>query len=388
MTTLATKSPTQHATSLNRPKRRIRVCHVALTLCTGGLERLLVDFGRFHDAERFEPEFLALGDVGQPAEEIAALGKRVHRIDASAIGKLTLIRTLSAFLRDGRFDVLHTHNAFPHLYGSIAARLAGVSTVIHTRHGRRFGETWKERLHFSIGGWFSDRVVGVSDDTSELCRHRGWFRKHKVSRVWNGVDLDRFGILRTNHDRPTAITVARLSAEKDLETMLQAAKIVAERQPTFRLVIVGDGPERANLHATARRLGLDQVVSFLGERNDVAELLAQAAFFVCSSRTEGISLTLLEAMATELPVIATEVGGNPEVVVDQSTGMLVPPRDPRALADAILTLISDPQSWDRFGKAGRQRVENHFGIRSMVQQYEAIYSEHLARRMRRDGAAT
>ncbi|MDA1016392.1 MAG: glycosyltransferase [Planctomycetota bacterium] len=376
MTTLVTESPTRHAIFTTPSSGRLRVCHMALTLCTGGLERLLVDFARFHDADRFEPEFLALGDVGQPADEIEALGRRVHRIDATTLGKVSLIRRLSSFLSDGKFDVLHTHNAFPHLYGSIAARLAGVSTVIHTRHGRRFGGTWKERIHFSIGGLFSDCVVGVSDDTAELCRSRGWFPSRKVARVWNGVDLDRFNIRRTNHSDPTVITVARLSAEKDLETMLQAAKIVAERQPMFRLIIVGDGPERANLQASAQRLGLEETVRFLGERNDIAQQLSRAAFFVSSSRTEGVSLTLLEAMATELPVIATRVGGNPEVVVDGETGRLVPPRDPQALAAAILKLIDNPQEWDRLGQAGRRRVQQHFCIRSMVQQYEELYLQH------------
>lgn len=362
-------------------KDRIRVCHVSLTLCTGGLERLLVDFARFHDRDNVEPEFLALGEVGQPADDIRELGRPVHRIDSTAMGKLKLIRELTSFFQHGDFKVVHTHNAFPHLYASIAARLAGVPVVIHTRHGRRFGETWKERIHFSIGGRLCDRVVAVSDDTADLCVQRGTFDSRKVIRIWNGVDLARFNYRRVNQNRPVAITVARLSAEKDIATMLRATAIVVKHEPTFRLVIVGDGPERANLHELTTRLGIEDSVEFLGERSDVPELLSQAAFFVCSSLTEGVSLTLLEAMATELPVVATNVGGNPEVVVDGDTGLLVPSGDPECLAESMFSLLETPGSWDAFGSAGRARVEEHFCIRSMVAQYEDLYMQLLARKV-------
>lgn len=360
----------------------VRVCHVSLTLCTGGLERLLVEFARFHETSQFDSEFLALGEVGQPAHEISQLDRPVHRIDSRAFGKVGLIRELTRFFRAGRYDVVHTHNAFPFLYATIAARLAGVPIVIQSRHGRRFGETWKERIHFSVGGQFCDRVVAVSDDTADLCRQRGSFDSRKVMRIWNGVDLTRFNHRRVNHDRPVAITVARLSPEKDIATMLRATAIVVKHQPLFRLVIVGDGPERANLQRLAERLGIDDSVEFLGERNDVPELLSQAAFFVCSSLTEGVSLTLLEAMATELPVVATSVGGNPEVVIDGETGLLVPPSDPELLAESMFSLLVTPGSWNAFGDAGRARVEEHFCIRSMVEQYESLYMELLACKVR------
>ncbi len=361
--------------------RRIRLCHVSLTLCTGGLERLLVDFARFHNVDQIDVEFLALGETGQPAADIEAIGRPVHRIDSSLLSKFTLVRELAAFFRSGKYDVVHTHNAFPHLYATIGARMAGIPTVVHTRHGRRFGQTWKERFHYSIGGKLCDRVVAVSDDTAALCKERGSFDHRKVTRIWNGVDLSRFNHRRVNHNDPVAITVARLSPEKDIATMLRATAIVVKHQPMFRLIIVGDGPERANLHGLANRLGISESVDFLGERNDVPELLSKAAFFVCSSRTEGVSLTLLEAMATELPVVATDVGGNPEVVIDGETGLLVPANDPETLAESMFSLLETPASWDPFGFAGRERVQEHFCIRSMVSQYEELYSELLAHNM-------
>src|SRR6185369_6443075 len=140
---------------------------------------------------------------------------------------------------------------------------------------------------------------------------------------------------------PTAISVARLSGEKDFPTLIRAAALAVREVPEFRLQIVGDGGEHVALNALIRKLNIGPWVQLLGERNDIPELLANAGFFVSSSLTEGISLTLLEAMAVGLPVLATNVGGNPEIVDAGMTGRLVEPGNPQALADAIVAMCRD-----------------------------------------------
>ncbi len=170
-----------------------------------------------------------------------------------------------------------------------------------------------------------------------------------------------------------AVMVGRLSPEKDVLTLLKALKIVAREEPRFRLEIAGDGTCRSALENSCAELGIERQVRFLGNVKDIPRLLARASMCVLSSITEGMSLTLLEAMARGLPVVATRVGGNAEVVVDGQTGLLVPARNPELLAVAMLRLWRDAALARRMGLAGRQRVEAHFNVKRMVNDYEMLY---------------
>ncbi|MEI8381230.1 MAG: GT4 family glycosyltransferase PelF [Planctomycetota bacterium] len=353
--------------------RRLRVCHVSLTLKTGGLERLLADIARHHD-EGCTPEFLALTEVGRFAEIIRDAGCTVHRLNPS--GRFGQLKQMVQLFRRGQYDVVHTHNTYPHLYASIAARLAGVPVVVNTRHGQRAGHGWKSRTQFRWASHLVDRIIAVSDDAARLCVDADGVKPRKVIRIWNGIDIDDFqftGPITT----PVAISVARLSAEKDFPSLLQAMAIAVREVPDLKLKLVGDGPERPRLEQLTDELGLRAHVEFLGERKDVPELLSQAGFFVTASLTEGISLTLLEAMAVGLPVVATSVGGNSEIVDAPQTGRLVPPADPDKLAAAMVAMCHEKTQWPAMGQAGRRRVEEHFEVRRMVSDYEDLYRQLL-----------
>ena len=354
--------------------RPLRVCHVSLTLKTGGLERLLADIARCHNPEATTTEFVALSEVGRFADEIRQTGCQVHSL--SPAGRLGRVSQMVRLFRGGKFDVVHTHNTYPHIFGSIAARLAGVPVVVNTRHGQRAGHGWKSRVQFRWASHLADRIVAVSDDAARLCVESDRVAPRKVIRIWNGIDIDNFTFAGPATE-PVAISVARLSAEKDFASLLRAVSIAIRDVPDLRLKLVGDGPERLNLERLARELNLGGHVEFLGERTDVAELLAQAGFFVTASLTEGISLTLLEAMAVGLPVIATSVGGNSEIVEDGGTGRLVPPASPELLAEAITGMCRTRPYWTAMGMAGRQRVAEHFEVRRMVSDYERLYRELL-----------
>lgn len=360
-------------------RRPIRVGHVSLGLSTGGLERLLVDFARFHDRSEFEMVFVALNEAGRPADDIVKSGCEVIALQSERAGRLERLQLLAQVLKDLRVDVVHTHNAFPHWYATAAARWARVPVVINTRHGQRFGQSWKARLQYWLASLMVNRVVAVSDDAARLCCQDDHLPASKVTRIWNGIDSDKFQY-RGPVRRPVAISVARLSKEKDFPTLLRAVGIVRDEIPEFKLKIVGDGAERLALEKLAAEMRLGGTVEFLGEQSRVPELLAEAGFFVSSSLTEGISLTLLEAMAVGLPVLATAVGGNPEIVVPGETGLLVPAADPRALAKGIVQLCRDSDRWDEYGASGRLRVEKHFDIRRMVRDYENLYRDLLGTR--------
>jgi glycosyltransferase involved in cell wall biosynthesis len=172
-----------------------------------------------------------------------------------------------------------------------------------------------------------------------------------------------------------AVSFARLSPEKDVANLLQAVALIAPSAPEFRLEIAGDGPCREELQTLAANLKLNERVRFLGEVRDIAGLLGRASMFVLPSQSEGISLTILEAMARGLPVLATRVGGNPEVVLNGASGLLVTPRDPAELAQGLVQLWCNADTAARMGLAGRRRVEALFDIRRMVADYEALYSD-------------
>ncbi|MEK6261013.1 MAG: GT4 family glycosyltransferase PelF [Planctomycetota bacterium] len=359
-------------------KRPLRVCHVSLTLKTGGLERILTDIARHHDSSECVPEFLAIREVGRFADEIRRTGCPVHLLQPA--GRLGLVRQMMRLFRTGHFDVVHTHNTYPHLYASLAARLAGVPIVVNTRHGQRAGHGWKSRTQFRWASHLVDRIIAVSDDAARLCVKADGVAVRKVTRIWNGIDLSDFSFTGPAA-APIAISVARLSAEKDFPTLLRAVARAVREVPDLQLKLVGDGAERAKLEGLTRELGITSCVEFLGERTDVPNLLAQAGFFVSSSLTEGISLTLLEAMAVGLPVVATAVGGNSEIVAEGVTGQLVPPADPELLARAIVTMCHNETRWPALGQAGRDRVSEYFEVRRMVSEYEHLYRELLCEKV-------
>jgi len=376
---IAELRPTAHETA-STARRPLRVCHVSLTLKTGGLERILTDIARHHDASESVPEFLAIREVGRFADEIRRTGCPVHLLRPA--GRIGLVRQMVRLFRAGRFDVVHTHNTYPHLYASLAARLAGVPVVVNTRHGQRAGHGWKSRTQFRWASHLVDRIIAVSDDAARLCVEADGVAARKVTRIWNGIDLSDFSFTGPAA-APIAISVARLSPEKDFPTLLRAVALAIREVPDLQLKLVGDGPERAKLEGLTRELGITSCVEFLGERTDVPSLLAQAGFFVSSSLTEGISLTLLEAMAVGLPVVATAVGGNSEIVADGVTGQLVPPANPEALARAIVTMCRNENRWPALGRAGRSRVAQHFEVHRMVSDYERLYRELRESKLRR-----
>jgi glycosyltransferase involved in cell wall biosynthesis len=359
-------------------RRRLRVAHVTLGLDLGGQEKLLVEFARHADRRRFELVFVSLGGRGVLAGDLEALGWPVVALDAPTGLRPSLVLQLARAFCRWAVDVVHTHDTRPHIFATPAAVLAGVRRVIHTRHyGLAQRLSRRQRWAVSALALLTDRFVCVSRDSARLAIAQG-VSPRKVMCIHNGIDVDRFHP-GDNPDGP-AVTVARLSPEKELGTLLHATVLVLRDDPAFRLEIAGDGVCMAELRQTAEKLGVAHAVTFLGQVRDVPGLLARAGLFVLPSLAEGISLTLLEAMASGLAVATTRVGGNPEVVQDGVTGLLVPPADPPALAAALLRLRCDAKLRQSLGDAGRRRVEQHFAVKTMVTAYERLYEGPCADR--------
>lgn len=354
-------------------ERRLRVVHITPGLDMGGLEKLLVEFARHADRDRFALRFVALGNRGVLADDIEACGWPVVALGEPDGLRPGLALRLARLLRRCHADVVHTHDDRAHLYGTLAGRLARVSSIVHTRHGRSPQLSRRQTLLVNAAARWIDYFVCVSEDSARLAVDRG-VRADKVRTVCNGIDVQRFAYKEPCADGP-AVLVARMSPEKDIDTLLHATAHVVRCEPAFRVEIAGDGPCLPALRQATAELGLRDHVRFLGQVRDVAALLARARMFVLSSLSEGISLTLLEAMACGLPLVATHVGGNPEVIAEGDTGFLVPPQNPPALADALLRLWRDPALCVRLGESGRRRVEDQFDVRRMIADYEMLYPE-------------
>lgn len=370
------RADTTDRTAGDQTQPRRHVCHLSMTLSTGGLERLLVEFGRLHDRTRYDLSFIALEGIGAPGEELRAAGFPVEQIKLTARGKWQGVRRLMHLLKERQVDILHTHNTYPQFYGALAARRARVPVVLNSQHGRGCGPGTKTLWQFRLANELTNRIVGVSEDATRLCQHQSRRHAGKMGCIHNGIDLDRFRFTGPA-EQPVAISVGRLSPEKDYATLLRAVKIVVAQVSNFRLLLVGDGRERGPLEQFAEALGITGNVEFLGERSDVHALLPSAGFFVSSSTTEGISLTLLEAMAVGLPIVTTAVGGSPEIVVPDVTGKLLPPQAPEQLAQGMLEMLELQPIWPEMGRAARERVAEKFNIRTMIHQYEALYAELL-----------
>lgn len=364
---------------------RIRVVHLVSTLNIGGLEKVVYDLARRTDAAVFDIHVLCLGEIGMLAADFARAGIRVDALGVLGRGTLRSVLAVTARLQTLRPAVLHTHNPAPHIVGAAAAVLAGVPAVVHTKHGRNYPEDRSKVLANRVAGLLTDYLIAVSQDAGRVATGVERVPARKVRLIRNGIDLRAFSA--AGCDSPAhgsrAVHVGRLILPtKDQITLLRAARLVADADPEFRLDIVGDGPHRGVLEALTDKLNLGRLVEFHGFRHDVTDFLRRAALFVLSSETEGLSVTLLEAMAAGLPVVATDVGGNREAVADGQTGLLVPPRSPEALAAGMLNLLRDPGRRRAMGCAGRRRVEREFSLDAMIAQYEETYRLALCRRAR------
>jgi sugar transferase (PEP-CTERM/EpsH1 system associated) len=358
------------------------IAHVVTGLQIGGLERVAANLVRGFAGNRLLMVCLETG--GPLAEEVENVGAKVIVLGKSPGMCWQTIRRMAKLFRQEKVAIVHTHNPPPHFHGVLAARLAGVPVCVHTKHGRNYPHL-KRRVWLNRAlSWFTDAIVPVSDNAGAVAREIEKVNPRKVRRIWNGVDTDLYQPAVSGQRpavRPRTIgTVARLSPEKDQPTMLQAFRQVVDQLPAARLVVIGDGPCLPALRDMTAKLNLSGHVEFLGARNDVAALLPGFTVFTLSSVTEGISMTVLEAMACGVPIVATDVGGNREIVQPPACGLIVPARDPQALAAAYLELLRDPAQCARMGAAGRQRVLEHFSLVSMVRQYRALYDELLQRK--------
>jgi len=382
---------------LTLAERRARVAFVTdAWMVGGGAERVLFTLLAGLDRARFEPVVFVLFNPGTNATFCAsaeALGISVMRYDLSPRRFLTFLGEAVRFFRDikrGKFEAVHSSG--DRGLALIAARLAGVPVrvcSIHDMTGRRLRLDYL--LKVVTQRWFATTVVAVSSAAADVVRADYGVAPAKVAVILNGVDdaflartsIDDAATCGAGNGRKRLVTVARLYPEKGVDVLLDAAALVLARCGDLDVHIVGGGPLRALLERQARALGIASSVTFHGMLSDVSAPLLTADVFVLTSRSEGLGVAAIEAMAASKPVVASAVGGLPEVVVDGETGLLVCPRsvvhgeaelDPAAFAEAILRVLRTPGLAQSMGRAGRTRYEEQFTVRRFASQYETLYN--------------
>jgi sugar transferase (PEP-CTERM/EpsH1 system associated) len=382
------------------PDPRPLVLHVVYRFDVGGLENGIVNLLNHMPAGAYRHTIVAL-------TEVTDFRQRVRRDDVQYIALhkppghgVWMYARLYRLFRELRPAIVHTRNLAA-LEFVVPAWLAGVPVRIHGEHGRdvedmhgtRRAYQWLRRMYRP----FVSHYFALSRDLASYLVHKVKVPGARVTQVYNGVDAERF--------RPGAVpvdlsgcpfsssrhwivgTVGRMQHVKDQLTLARAFVRAIECQPALRerlrLVMVGDGPLRPACTALLDEAGLSALAWLPGERADVADVMRGLNCFVLPSLAEGISNTILEAMASGLPVIATDVGGNADLVEHGVTGEIVAAADPEAMARSLLRLASDPAQAAQMGRAGRQRAEQRFSMRAMVAAYQGLYDRQLGREEQR-----
>jgi glycosyltransferase involved in cell wall biosynthesis len=364
------------------------VLQVVLSLNPGGTERLVIEMAR-----RLHPTLptavCCLDEAGAWAREVESEGITVSALHRGPGFRPSLGRGVALAARRHGATVLHAHHYSPFVY-SCLARVISRAAVIFTEHGRLSDAppSSKRRIANRVLAAFPHAVYAVSDDVRQHLVGEGFAAK-SVGVIYNGIDVGPLPApavraevrreLGASEDTLVLGTIARLDPVKDLDTLLTAAADVARHRP-LAVVVIGDGAERARLEARARALGIERHVRWLGHREDARRWLAGCDAYVNSSISEGVSLTILEAMAAGLAIVATRVGGTPEVL-DETCARLVPSRDPSRLVEALAGLGADPALRAALGRAARQRVEQRFTLDRMVREYEEVYRRATNDRM-------
>ena len=376
---------------------RPRVLVVVTRLDVGGVpEHILMLIENLSD--RYDIT-VACREVIEPHRaRLARAGAKIILLDLARLPNpfrdLRALLRLSRTIRAEKFDIVHSHMSKGALIGGLAARLAGAPAVVNTAHN--FGvlaltnpvlRTLFKLYDRTLFALTLDRLVTVSRLQEDRIVAAGLIRRDRVSTVLNGIDPVRLraraqsgpvrGVLGIGEDTVVVVTVARLVWMKALDVLIEAVASLGPDAAKVRCLIVGGGVLAGELQALIEQRGVADRVQLLGERHDVPGLLALSDIFALPSVSEGMPIAIMEAMAFGLPVLATKVDGNPELVLDGRTGLLVEPRDRAAFAAALGRLIADPQLRHSLGEAGRARVESTFSDRAMAETQDRLYRSLL-----------
>ena len=370
---------------------KINVAHIVQSFDVGGIEKLVVDLITNSKDSRFQYTVFCIDSKGRLASGLEEKGVEVIELNKRKGVDLSLIFRFADELKRRKIEVAHSHNPGPAFYGGLAARLSGIPVIIYSKHGIKLGARLKDKLLETFSFMLQDHIVAVSEKAFRFMIDKERAPAKKMLLIENGIDLNQFktGDLKkeavlSKYDLPQLQyiigIVARLDRLKDIPTLISAFGMLAKGHPDTSLVVIGDGEERGALEKLVKEIGLVDKVFFLGAQTRIPELLSIFSMFVLSSITESSPISLIEAMAAGLPVVATNVGGNAELIKDGYNGFIVEPKDIVGMRDAMLKIIEDKGLAKSMGEANRKAAFSKYGIENTIKEYESLYAEGLERK--------
>lgn len=364
---------------------KIKVLHLTFNMGVGGTEQVIRHLVRgMEGRDDVDSEVLCIdGYVGPLGEELELSGIPVHKLSRKPGFDWTLIASIRNRLREGRFDVVHCHQYTPWLYGWIAAQFTQTK-VVFTEHGRFYPDRYRYKAIVvnPIVALLTPAIVAISSATRDALARYEFIPKRKINVIYNGItpllpnerEMDficsDLGIPPTD----TIVgTVSRLDPVKNQAMMLRAFKRLLNKHKDSWLLIVGDGPSRPDLERLAVDIGIAHRTSFTGSITSPVNYFALMKVFMLSSHTEGTSMTLLEAMSLGIPIVATNVGGNSEVLKSEGAGVLVPPDDAQKFFGAVSNLLENSELYSSKSEGAKSIFKEFFSCDTMVTQYVSIY---------------
>lgn len=372
--------------------KKISVLHIVEELKIGGLERIIFEIATKLNKDEYNVNVWCITRGGRIAKELLAAGINVRILGIDSYYNPLNILRLARYFKRLNPDIVHSHTYFSNTIGRIAGKLAQVSVIITHVHNTYHNYSKRNHLIERVLSVNTDKIICCSKAVRNYVLKTEKIEARKTIVINNGIDLRLFHeqgsgstlrkSLKMGDNVPVVITVASLTEKKGHRYLLKALKIIKGKCNSLKALIVGDGPLRHELRNIAGEYGLQDSVIFTGQREDIRELLEISDLFVLPSLQEGLPLAVIEAMSTGLPVIATAVGGVPDVIDDGKTGILVPFGNLEALSNAVLTLLADPKKKERIGRCGQRAAIDNFGSEKMVAEVDKLYRACLLRKKR------
>jgi glycosyltransferase involved in cell wall biosynthesis len=370
--------------SNNSTSAKTRLMIITHDLAIGGLQQVVVNLCKSINRDTFDVSVLCLRALGEFVPEVEQLGIKVFFLPQKNRTDYFSFLKVAKILRKEKIDVIHTHNTQPLIDGTIGALLSGRKIrIVHTDHARNFPD--KKRYMFAewLMSHFAYKVVGVSDHTSQNLIKYEKINPKKIVTIPNGIDGEKFNIsidreakrkeLGIKNRRPIIGLGVRLTEQKGVTYLLQAMPKVVKEFPDITLIIAGDGPLLESLKKETLNLRLDKNIYFVGPRLDMPELLKLFDLYVLPSLWEGLPMVLLEAMAAECPIVATNVGGNGTVIKHKENGSLIEAKNPEKLALEIIKLLSKKDLRIRYSNNSFKLFLKKFTADIMTRKYELLY---------------
>ena len=370
------------------PTEKIKILFTLHNLGPGGVERHLLNLLEKIDYSRFQPYVCCLEKYGDFIEPIEKMGVEVTDLSIEKLYSLHAllgIYRLTSYMRREKIDIVHNFLLKSIVIGTFAAKMARLPVVINSRRDMGWALNRKQLFMLNMTNRYTDKLVAVCETVKDITITREKIDRAKIEVIYNGIDLEEFSPERNGEGdavrsefgiAPGDIVVGsitHLTKVKGNEYLIRAAPAILSEFPKTRFLIVGDGPLRKDMEALCVKKGIRDRVVFAGQRNNIPEILSAMNIFVCPSISEGFSNSILEAMAMGKPVVATDVGGNKELIRNGENGILVNPGDDKGLSENILTIIRNRDMARQMGQIGRELVVQKYDLNLIVQQLMELY---------------